>query len=285
MRLAMWLVLGSVPTALLGPHLINWLAPPGGLDRTLKLCIGFALLFAAATYALRLYINLRRMRTGQPLRRHGPGRPAAPDAAGRRPRWPARRDHQRRLRVGDHDRAADALPRPRRCELVGTDLVQAVPLVLAAADLQHRAARARLDHPRPADPRLGARHDPRQHGRAAGAPVDHPARDRRRAHDVAAWRCSTRPAGRRWVPASTRPTRGSSASSVWSCCCCCPWSGASCAARPGCRCSVRPPSRRSRTRRTARAGTARRSRSLPRPSPIVGKSAATASSTSSSAAD
>ena len=31
MRLATWLVLGSLPTALPGPHLVNWLAPPGGL--------------------------------------------------------------------------------------------------------------------------------------------------------------------------------------------------------------------------------------------------------------
>ena len=30
------------------------------------MCIGFALLFAAATYALRLYINLRRVRGGGP---------------------------------------------------------------------------------------------------------------------------------------------------------------------------------------------------------------------------
>src|SRR4029079_16844912 len=44
MQLALWLVLGSVPMALLGPHLINWLAPPGELDRVLKLSIGFALL-------------------------------------------------------------------------------------------------------------------------------------------------------------------------------------------------------------------------------------------------
>src|SRR3954453_15066314 len=47
MRLALLLVLGSVPTAFLGPHLISWVAPPGQLDRVLKLCIGFALLFAA----------------------------------------------------------------------------------------------------------------------------------------------------------------------------------------------------------------------------------------------
>src|SRR6187399_106417 len=65
MKLAMWLVLGSVPMALLGPHLINWLAPPGELDHVLKMCIGFALLFAASTYALRLYLNLRRNLSGQ----------------------------------------------------------------------------------------------------------------------------------------------------------------------------------------------------------------------------
>ena len=74
----MWLVVGSVPMALLGPHLISWAAPPGELDRTLKLCIGFALLFAALTYALRLYLNLRRMRTGQHADRRRPDRPALP---------------------------------------------------------------------------------------------------------------------------------------------------------------------------------------------------------------
>src|SRR6476661_1859103 len=36
---------------------------PGSLDTLLKEAIGFALLFAAATYALRLYINLRRVRS------------------------------------------------------------------------------------------------------------------------------------------------------------------------------------------------------------------------------
>src|ERR671916_1772432 len=49
MRLARWLILGSVPMALLGPHLISWVAAPGDLDRVLKLCIGFALLLAALT--------------------------------------------------------------------------------------------------------------------------------------------------------------------------------------------------------------------------------------------
>src|SRR4029453_612097 len=66
MRLAMWLILGSVPMALLGPHLLAWFVDPEDLDNALKLCIGFALLLAAATYALRLYINLRRVRSGAP---------------------------------------------------------------------------------------------------------------------------------------------------------------------------------------------------------------------------
>ena len=33
---------------------------PDSLDNLLKQCIGFALLLAASTYALRLYIGLRR---------------------------------------------------------------------------------------------------------------------------------------------------------------------------------------------------------------------------------
>ena len=64
-RLALWLIAGSVPFALLGPHLVHWWAPDSesGLDKLLKECIGFALLLAATTYALRLYIQLRHLRS------------------------------------------------------------------------------------------------------------------------------------------------------------------------------------------------------------------------------
>src|SRR5262245_2816681 len=65
-RLAMWLIRGSVPMALLGPPLFACFVDPEGLDARLKLCIGFALLLAASTYALRLYIHLRRIRRGGP---------------------------------------------------------------------------------------------------------------------------------------------------------------------------------------------------------------------------
>jgi len=133
MRLAVWLVLGSVPTALLGPHLISWLAPPGELDQTLKLCIGFALLFAASTYALRLYLNLRRMRTG----RH-----ATDDDPVVRPLPTLLVGALGGLLVGITSVGSGSVimiallmlyPGLSAVRLVGTDLVQAVPLVLAAA--------------------------------------------------------------------------------------------------------------------------------------------------------
>ena len=133
MSLVKWLVIGSVPMALLGPHLINRLAPPGDLDRTLKLCIGVALLFAAVTYALRLYVNLRRMRAGQhsdddtPIVRPLPT--LLVGAVGG-------------LLVGITSVGSGSVimiallmlyPGLSAVRLVGTDLVQAVPLVLAAA--------------------------------------------------------------------------------------------------------------------------------------------------------
>ena len=66
MQLAMWLMIGSIPMALLGPYLVSWVVDPDDIDDTLKLCIGFALLLAAATYALRIYLNLVRVRGGGP---------------------------------------------------------------------------------------------------------------------------------------------------------------------------------------------------------------------------
>jgi uncharacterized protein len=133
LRLAMWLVLGSVPMALLGPHLIDRVAPPGELDRTLKLCIGTALLFAALTYALRLYLNLRRMRSGRSFDVEDPAvRPVPTLLVGA----------LGGLLVGITSVGSGSVimiallmiyPGLSAVRLVGTDLVQAVPLVLAAA--------------------------------------------------------------------------------------------------------------------------------------------------------
>jgi uncharacterized membrane protein YfcA len=134
LALAKWLIIGSVPTALLGPYLISWIAgDPEELDRILKLCIGFALLLAALTYALRLWINLRRVRAGTHSEDDNPAIRIVPTllvgAVGG-------------LLVGVTSVGSGSVimisllmlyPGLSAAKLVGTDLVQAVPLVLAAA--------------------------------------------------------------------------------------------------------------------------------------------------------
>lgn len=135
MRLAVYLVVGSVPAALLGPWVVHGLAgdSPDSLDRVLMRCIGFALLFAAATYALRLYLNLRRV--------HDESGPADPDPV-IRPLVTVGVGALGGLLVGVTSVGAGSVimiallmlyPGLPPVRLVGTDLVQAVPLVLAAA--------------------------------------------------------------------------------------------------------------------------------------------------------
>ncbi|MDO7867820.1 sulfite exporter TauE/SafE family protein [Nocardioides jiangxiensis] len=133
-RLATYLIAGSVPMAFLGPWLLNGLIDdPTQLENTLKMCIGIALLFAASTYALRLFINMRNVNSGG-------GDPEA-------------NPHIRLVptvlvgmlggllvgvtSVGSGSVIMIALlmlyPGLPAVKLVGTDLMQAVPLVLAAA--------------------------------------------------------------------------------------------------------------------------------------------------------
>lgn len=135
MRLALWLVVGSVPMALLGPYLIRYVAgdQPESLDELLKFCIGFALLFAAATYALRLLIGLHRTRRGGAPENDNPTiRPIPTLLVGA----------FGGLLVGITSVGSGSVimisllmlyPGLSAVKLVGTDLVQAVPLVFAAA--------------------------------------------------------------------------------------------------------------------------------------------------------
>ncbi|QIK75257.1 sulfite exporter TauE/SafE family protein [Nocardioides piscis] len=133
MQLAKWLIIGSVPMALLGPYLVSVFADPEDLDDTLKLCIGFALLFAASTYALRLYINLKRVRGGGVQAEENPAiRPLPTLLVGA----------LGGLLVGITSVGSGSVimiallmlyPGLSAVKLVGTDLVQAVPLVMAAA--------------------------------------------------------------------------------------------------------------------------------------------------------
>ena len=134
LTLAKWLILGSVPTALVGPLLVAAFTEDADeLDYVLKMCIGVALLFAASTYALRLYINLRRVRGGQPDADPNPRiRPVPTLLVGM----------LGGLLVGITSVGSGSVimvallmlyPGLSAVRLVGTDLVQAVPLVLAAA--------------------------------------------------------------------------------------------------------------------------------------------------------
>jgi hypothetical protein len=108
-------------------------APGAELDHVLKMAIGFALLFAAATYALRLYIQLRRSRSGVG---GGGGDPVI------RPLPTILIGAFGGLLVGITSVGSGSVimiallmlyPTLSAVKLVGTDLVQAVPLVLAAA--------------------------------------------------------------------------------------------------------------------------------------------------------
>ena len=133
MQLAKWLMIGSIPMALLGPYLVSWVVDPGEIEDTLKLCLGFALLIAAATYAMRLYLNLVRVRSGgRQADEDPPVRPVPTLLVGA----------VGGLLVGITSVGSGSVimiallmlyPGLSAVKLVGTDLVQAVPLVLAAA--------------------------------------------------------------------------------------------------------------------------------------------------------
>lgn len=135
LKLAGWLALGSVPMALLGPYLLRWLVgtDTDAINSALKLCIGFALLLAAATYAARLWVNLRRVRRNSHVLDEDPEvRPIPTILVGM----------LGGLLVGITSVGSGSVimiallmlyPGLAAVRLVGTDLVQAVPLVLAAA--------------------------------------------------------------------------------------------------------------------------------------------------------
>lgn len=135
MELAKWLMIGSIPMAFIGPFLVH--AVYGGseesLEKALKIALGFALLIAASTYALRLYIGMRMIRRGTAGDMGDPVIKPIPTllvgAMGG-------------LLVGITSVGSGSIimvallmlyPMLSAVKLVGTDLVQAVPLVLAAA--------------------------------------------------------------------------------------------------------------------------------------------------------
>jgi uncharacterized membrane protein YfcA len=132
-RLAAFLISGSVPMAFLGPYLVRWANPNGNVDGFLTVCIGFALLFAALTYALRLYVELKR---------RAKGRSRGSKELSVRPLPTILIGALGGLLVGITSVGSGSVimvallmlyPMLSAVKLVGTDLVQAVPLVVAAA--------------------------------------------------------------------------------------------------------------------------------------------------------
>jgi uncharacterized membrane protein YfcA len=131
LRLAAYLVAGSIPFALAGGFIVKWV---GGDDpaKFLTYAIGVALLFAAASYTLRMYLQLRIISSGHTTTTAIDVRPVPTFLVGA----------LGGLLVGITSVGSGSLimvallllyPTLSAVKLVGTDLVQAVPLVLAAA--------------------------------------------------------------------------------------------------------------------------------------------------------
>ena len=117
LQLAGWLIIGSVPFAFLGPFLVRRIAPgrrhrhdAEAADRPRAAARRLDVRRAALHPAEAGGAVTRTPRSPRP------GDPADPDDAGRRRRRSARRHHVGRLRLGDHDRPADALSDPDRGE-------------------------------------------------------------------------------------------------------------------------------------------------------------------------
>lgn len=132
-RLATLLIIGSVPFAFAGGFIVRAVGDAEARTDFLMTAIGYALLFAAASYALRMYLQLRHVTAGNILPSSDPHVRIVPTllvgAVGG-------------LLVGITSVGSGSLimvallllyPTLSAHRLVGTDLVQAVPLVLAAA--------------------------------------------------------------------------------------------------------------------------------------------------------
>ena len=133
LRLAGLLICASVPTAFAGAFIVKAVGDVAAQEAFLKQALGFALLFTASTYALRMYLQLRYVTGGNTLREDEPRLRVVPTllvgALGG-------------LLVGITSVGSGSLimvallllyPTLSAVRLVGTDLVQAVPLVLSAA--------------------------------------------------------------------------------------------------------------------------------------------------------
>jgi uncharacterized membrane protein YfcA len=134
-RLVTWLICGSVPAAFLGVVLLRSLGDDARVQHDVKLLLGLALLTSVGSMVAKSWIGRRRRSGG----------PDASDAATRVVVRPVRTvviGVVGGLAVGMTSVGSGSLiiaflllayPQLRAAALVGTDLVQAIPLVAAAA--------------------------------------------------------------------------------------------------------------------------------------------------------
>ncbi|WP_461163454.1 sulfite exporter TauE/SafE family protein [Arthrobacter sp. R4-81] len=140
LELVKWLMIGSVPAAFCGVLILKWLGPGDAVQSTVKTALGAALLLSAGLLAVRAYVRLverAKDRSGQ-----GTGLPQARPLVSARPLVTIVLGVIGGLVVGMTSVGSGSLiiiglmmiyPGLKAGQLVGTDLVQAVPLVAAAA--------------------------------------------------------------------------------------------------------------------------------------------------------
>ncbi|HEY7046715.1 MAG TPA: sulfite exporter TauE/SafE family protein [Jatrophihabitantaceae bacterium] len=140
MDLVRWLCLGSVPSAFAGVLVAGALGHGGGIDDLVQKALGVALIIAASGLFVRAYLRLAeraRQRDG-----HRDADPVGPPRIKVRPLPTVLVGAVGGLVVGLTSVGSGSLiiialmglyPTLRASELVGTDLVQAVPLVASAA--------------------------------------------------------------------------------------------------------------------------------------------------------
>ncbi len=133
LQLAKWLIIGSVPTSFTGAFIIKAVGDAGSKEAFLKMAIGYALLLTATTFTVRVYLEMRR---GYDDTTGAGGDPTV------RPIPTLLVGAVGGLLVGLTSVGSGSLimisllllyPMLNARKLVGTDLVQAIPLVLSAA--------------------------------------------------------------------------------------------------------------------------------------------------------
>lgn len=131
LRLAGWLIAGSVPTAFVGAFIIDAIGTKTDQESFLRFAVGCALLLASSTYAFRIFLELRRYVRDDHVRPDLIVRPVPTLLIGM----------FGGLCVGLTSVGSGSLmmvallilyPTLSAVKLVGTDLVQAIPLVIAA---------------------------------------------------------------------------------------------------------------------------------------------------------